>query len=184
MPVAKKQDIEMQLLGEDQARRVTVQDLELADQMAVSDDETIFINDDGTFSRQTKPYKKLEGAEAMAFLNLPPRQFNLLKKGDLHRIRWKFKDWFEQIVRENKPGRNENKLFWDNIRVRVVNKQYAGKETRGIPSLGVAPGTYNGDILTGEAIKTFLPETSRSNADGKFIVQLLSIKVSEELENV
>ncbi len=38
MPVAKKKDIEMQLLGEDQARRVTVQDLELAGHMAVWDD--------------------------------------------------------------------------------------------------------------------------------------------------
>jgi hypothetical protein len=179
-----KQDLESQFFGEETIKRVSVQELELADQLEVSEDETLFFNEDGTMGRSTKATKRLEGAAAMEFLNLPPRQYNRLRKGDLSRIRWKFKDLFELWIKENKRGRNENKLFWDQIRVRVINKTEAGKPTRGVPSLGIEPGVNNGQIFSGEAIKTFLPETKYSNAGDQYILQLLSIVVTEELESV
>lgn len=181
-----KQDLESQLLGDDEQtlKRVSLQELEAADEMDVADEGLIFFNEDGTMGRASKSFKKLEGKEAMAFLSLPTRDYNRLKKGDLSRIRWKFKDLFEQWIKENKQGRNEDKLFWNQIRVRVINKANVGKMTRECPAAGVEAAPYNGDIYTGDAIKNFLPETNYSNAGDKYILQLLSIVVTEELENV
>lgn len=184
--VKAKKNLETQLLGdsEESLKRVSIQQLELADEMESSDEDTLFFNEDGVIERQTKITKKLEGKAAMEFLNLPTRPLNRLKKGDLSRIRWKFKDLFEKWVKENKQGRSEDKLFWNQIRVKVWNKANAGLLTRGCPSAGIEPALYNGDIYTGEAIKTFLPETRYSNAGDQYILQLLSIVVTEELENV
>lgn len=184
MGQAKKNDIDT-LLGEAEVlKRVSVQDLEAAMSMEVSQEDVLFFNDDGTVSRNEQVKKLIEGREAMKFLGLPERKFNVLTKGDLSRIRWKFKAAFDKWIAENKKGRNENSLFWDQIRVRVTNRNYAGKPTRACPAAGIPAGVYTGDILTGEAIKTFLPETRYSNADGNFIIQLLSISVTEELVNV
>lgn len=179
-----KKDLETQLLGEEGLKRVSLQELELADEMESSDEEVLFFNEDGVMERQKKTTKKLEGRDAMEFLNLPTRPLNRLKKGDLNRIRIKFKDLFERWIKENKQGRNEDKLFWNQIRVKVWNKANAGLLTRGCPTLSIEPALYNGDIYTGEAIKTFLPETRYSNAGDQYILQLLSIVVTEELENV
>lgn len=181
-----KRDLEAQLLGGESLKpeKVSIQQLELEDQMDQGDDGLIFFNEDGTMGRESLPTRKLEGAEAMLFLNLPARKFNRLTKGDLSRIRWKFKDLFEKWIKENKDGRNENKLFWDQIRVRVINKNNVGKMTKGSKAAGIEPAPYQGDIYTGEAIKAFLPETRFSNADGQYILQLLSIVVTEELESV
>lgn len=182
---AQKKDIESQLLGDEiEPKRISVQELEAALAMEVSDEETLFFNEDGTVGRNAKTTKKLEKAEAMAFLNLPTRKHNVMRKGDLSLIRWKFKGLFEKWILENQPGRNEDKLFWDQMRVRVINKKQAGLPTRGCPSAGIAPGVYSGDILTGEAVKAFLPETRFSNAGDDYIVQLLSMTVTEELESV
>lgn len=182
---AKKPDVEAQLLGgEQELKRVSVQEIEAALAMEVSDEEVLFFNEDGTIDRETQAERKIEGAEAMRFLNLPERKYNILRKGDLSRIRWKFKDLFEKWISENKPKRDENRLFWDKIRVRVINKKNAGQATRACPAAGVPAGKYTGDILTGEAIKAFLPESKYSNAGDDYIVQLLSITVTEEVENV
>jgi len=181
-----KQDLDIQLLGDDaeSLKRVSIQELELADEMENAEEDTLFFNEDGVIERQLRKTKKLEGKEAMSFLDLPLRPLNRLKKGDLSRIRNKFKDLFERWIKENKPGRNEDKLFWNQIRVKVWNKANAGKYARGCPSAGIEPALYNGDIFTGEAIKAFLPETKYSNAGDQYILQLLSIVVNEELENV
>lgn len=181
-----KQDLESQLLGGDEQsnKKVSLQELQAADDLEVGEDGVLFFNEDGTMGRSSKVVKKLEGSEAMVFLGLKPRQYNILKKGDLSLIRWKFKHLFEQWIKENKPGRTEDHLFWNQIRVRVTNKSNVGKLTRGCPSIGLEPSAYNGDIYTGDAIKNFLPETKYSNAADQYILQLLSIVVTEELENV
>ena len=181
---AKKNDIDT-LLGESEAlKRVSVQDLEATLAMEVSQEDILFFNDDGTIGRNEQVRQLFEGRNAMKFLGLPERPHNVLTKGDLSRIRWKFKSAFDKWISENVKGRNENSLFWDQMRVRVVNKKYAGKPTRACPAAGIPAGVYTGDILTGEAIKTFLPETVYSNAKDNFIIQLLSISVTEELLNV
>lgn len=181
-----KHDLESQLLVDDEQslKRVSLQELQAADDMDTGEDGVLFFNEDGTMGRNSQTVKKLEGAEAMVFLNLKPRQYNILKKGDLSKIRIKFKDLFERWIKENKQGRNEDRLFWDQIRVRVTNKANVGKMTRECPSAGIEAAPYNGDIYTGDAIKNFLPETKYSNAADQYILQLLSIVVTEELENV
>jgi hypothetical protein len=187
---AKKLDVEAQLLGTDEQvqalKRVSVQEMEALLANEISDEEIIFFNEDGTVDREVKPEVVLTGVDAMKMLGLPDRRHNMLTKGDLTRIRWKFKDWFEQLIKENQPRRDPETLFWDKIRVRVINKKNAGRQTRGCPSAGIAPGKYTGDVLTGEAIKAFLPETRSgfTNAGSDYFIQLLSITVSEELKNV
>lgn len=179
-----KKDIESQLLGEDALKRISIQELQLEDQLDQGEEGTVFFDDEGNIDRAIIPTRKLEGAEAMEFLGLKPRKLNRLTKGDLTRIHWKFKPLFEKWIKENKPGRTENKLFWDQIRVRVVNTENAGKMTRGCKAAGIEPSLYQGDIYTGEAIKAFLPDTKYSNANGQYILLLLSIVVTEELESV
>lgn len=180
--------VEEQLLGED----AEIFSLEPA--LSVGFDAADFsLADEQAATREAK--KVLTGPEAMAFLGLPPRPLNYLKKGDHRRIHKKFKalfqEWEERVSNNRTISIDPDQAFWKRLKIRVWNKAnlaqlhpekgIKGKKTAGCPSLGIEPGEYAGDPMDGRAISTFLSETHNSERPREYFIQLEAIEVTEDM---
>lgn len=130
--------------------------------------------------------KVLQGKEALAFLGLPTnRPLGVMKVGDLERIKHRFDGLLKQKAFKD-PGK-----FFGAIHIRIWNKQnidlglssetkIVGKETRPHPFTGTV-GRYTGELATGKVLEDFLPDVKNSTKPKQFVVQLVSVAVTEEI---
>lgn len=151
--------------------------------------DDIFINDNGMLDKAEAVVKTLNGAEAMKFLGLPPRDHNMLmrdaaspkEKNDFVRIHRKFKPLIEEYISE---GKSPKKLFWDNIKIRVWKVENVGRMTGTGTNSHVEATKYAGDVYTGAALQVFLSPVLSSRRPHQYRVQLLEVKVTEDMDRV
>ena len=191
--LAKEKDLEQQLIpdppqdvrGKRKARKeiqdTQVENLDMSLDFQLTEEE--ILND------PSRVVKTLQGAEACAFLGVPYRCGKLgdkaftsvLRQWDHRKIGKKFKALTEEYLSE---GKSPKKLFWDNITIRVWRKKNLFKRS-GSGTLSTAtPQLYNGDVYTGHAIQIFLPNVKNSQRPNDYIVELVSVKVTEDMDSV
>lgn len=183
-PVKKKPDVEKKETGFQKRERLEqetsdkISDMEL-DLVLLGDG--IDLDEDGLLTRQSGIVKTLEGAEAASFLGVPTRKSMILQRGDYARIHRKFKPLLKEYTAR---GLSTSRLFWKNITVRVFKRSEIGKVTSMGAVSGVTPKRYAGTIFDGTALKIYLSEVKSSTRSQDYIVQLLSVKVTEDMESV
>lgn len=181
------QNIEDQLFDDaPEGELVSLEAIKHAHLLAPQEDSVHF-TPEGVPVRLSKKERTITGEEAMTFLGLPQRQFNLLKRGDVAAIYRKFKPLFDQWKDSKDGAKSADREFWDRLKIRYSKASEVGQPTRGCASLDIPAGVYQGDIFSGEILLQAYPEGTkgRSNLDSAdSILQLLSVRVSEEMESV
>ena len=185
-----KEDIENRLIQEEppkgKAKR-NAQEKKLQDNLSELELDLMLASDgidfgeDGLFSVPQPVVKTLSGEDAAKFLGVPFRKHGILQRGDYSRIYKKFKPLITQYIGE---GRSPKKLFWDNIKIRVWKKKNIGKMTGKGTLSATKPCKYSGDIFTGKALSIYLSEVEHSTRSMDYIVQLLEVNVTEDMESV
>lgn len=151
--------------------------------LSMSESDDFYIDDNGCYVGREPVNKLLAGEEAMQFLGLPPRQHQLLMRGDVRRIYEKFKPVLERYI---KDGEDPKEQFWKHITIKVWKISNIGKQLK-VPdetsTKQFSPLAYAGDIFNGRTLEGFLPEEARSTRHSEFKVQLISINATEDMLN-
>lgn len=137
-------------------------------------DEEVFFDEEGTAHKPAEETRVLTGDDAMKFLGLPEnRPHQQLRQGDFARITARFNPLIIKYIRQ---GDDVKKLFWKNIRIRVWHVDNVDQKT-------ADNKPYSGLVYYGDVIETFIPQEKKSTAHEQYKVQLIDVKVTEDMQN-